>query len=169
MREVLFVPFFGGGTEINMKNAIESSVLTMLEPLAAELGVYIVEVSSKKENGQRYLRIFIDKEGGVGLDDCEAFSRAAEPILDENDPIAEAYTLEVSSPGADRKLVTDREFKYYIGRRVDVKLYKAVDGKKEFDGILSGFDDGTVVVTAENEEYRIKKGEAVYIRLHFEF
>lgn len=152
-----------------MKNAIERAVLEMSEPVAEKLGVYIVDISSKKENGQRYLRIFIDREGGVGLDDCEAFSRLAEQILDENDPIAEAYILEVSSPGADRKLVTEREFRYYIGRQVDVKLYKAVNGIKEFDGILSDFNDDVAVIKTDGAEYRIKKEEAVYIRLHFEF
>lgn len=152
-----------------MKNATEKAVLEMTEATAEKLGVYIVDVSSKKENGQRYLRIFIDKEGGVGLDDCEAFSRAAEPILDEKNPIAEAYTLEVSSPGADRKLVTDREFEYYIGRHVDVKLYKAADGVKEFDGILSDFKDGTALIKSGEKEYSVKREEAVYIRLHFEF
>lgn len=152
-----------------MKNSIETAVMSLAEPIADAMGVYVVDVSSKKENGQRYLRIFIDKEGGVGLDDCESFSRTVEPVLDEKDPIREAYTLEVSSPGADRKLVTEREFKYYIGREVDVKLYKAADGKKEFTGVLSGFNDGVAAVTLNGAEYKIKKEEAVYIRLHFEF
>ena len=152
-----------------MKNSVENTVLALAEPIAEELGVYVVDVSSKKESGERYLRIFIDKEGGVGIDDCEAFSRAIDPILDEEDPISEAYSLEVSSPGADRKLETDREFNYYIGREVDVKLYKALDGVKEFTGILSGYENATAIVKCEDDEIAIKTKEAVYIRLHFEF
>ena len=152
-----------------MKSSTENMVLALAEPIAEKLGLYVVDVSSKKESGERYLRIFIDKEGGVGIDDCEAFSREIDPILDENDPIPEAYNLEVSSPGVDRKLETEREFKYYIGREVDVKLYKALDGIKEFTGILSGFEDDTVFIKYENNEKIIKTKEAVYIRLHFEF
>ena len=155
--------------EIGMKNSTENTVLALAEPIAESLGVYVVDVSSKKESGERYLRIFIDKEGGVGIDDCEAFSRAIDPILDEYDPIPEAYSLEVSSPGADRKLETEREFKYYIGREVDVKLYKALDGVKEFTGILSGYEDDTVYIRFEENEKAINRKEAVYIRLHFKF
>lgn len=152
-----------------MKNSVEVLVLEMAEPIAEELGVYVVDVSSKKEDSQRYLRIFIDKEGGVSLDDCEAFSRRIEPVLDEKDPIAEAYSLEVSSPGADRKLETDREFNYYTGREVDVKLYKAIDGKKEFSGILESYADKTAAISVDGEVINVKTSEAVYIRLHFEF
>ena len=152
-----------------MKNSVEALVLEMAEPISAELGVYVVDVSSKKEDGQRYLRIFIDKEGGVSLDDCEAFSRKIEPVLDEKDPITEAYSLEVSSPGADRKLETDREFNYYIGRDVDVKLYKAIDGQKEFTGTLENYSEKTAVIKTENSTINVKTSEAVYIRLHFEF
>lgn len=151
-----------------MKNSVETAVLNMSEPVAEKMGLYIVDVSSKKENGQRYLRIFIDKKGGVGLNDCEAFSRTIEPLLDEKDPIKEAYSLEVSSPGADRKLETEREFFYYIGREVDVKLYKAIGGEKEFSGILKDYKDGTAVIKADEKVFKIKNKEAVYIRLHFE-
>lgn len=151
------------------KNSVETAVTAIADELAAEMGMYVVDVECKKENGDRFLRIYIDKPDGVGIDDCEAFSRAIDPILDEKDPIKEAYTLEVSSPGADRKLVFEREFLYYIGRMVDVKLYKAIDGKKEFTGILSGYDGGTAVICVDDREIKVKTEEAVYIRLHFEF
>jgi len=151
-----------------MKNSTEKTVLALTEELAEQMGVYVVDVESKKENGQRFLRIYIDKQGGVGLDDCEAFSRAVEPILDENDPIAEAYSLEVSSPGVERQLKEDREFEYYIGRKVSVKLYKAVDGKKEFDGILKDYKDKTAFIENDIGTVEVKKEEAVYIKLFFE-
>lgn len=151
------------------KNAVETAVLKLSEELASKMNLYIVDAEYKKENGDMILRIYADKDGGIGIDDCEAFSRAFEPIIDEADPIKGAYTLEVSSPGADRKLVWEREFLYYRGREVDVKLYKATDGKKEFSGILADFADGTATINAADGEIKIKTDEAVYIRLHFEF
>ena len=151
-----------------MKNSIENAVLSMTEQIADKMGLYVVDVESKKENSSRYLRIYIDKEGGVGIDDCEAFSREIEPLLDERDLIKEAYSLEVSSPGADRKLVGEREFLYYIGREVDVKLYKAVDGKKEFSGILHDYKDGTAFIETDSGVLEVKNNEAIYIKLHFE-
>lgn len=152
-----------------MKNSIEKSVFELTEPIAKKLGMYIVEISFVKENGKRILRIFIDKDGGVGINDCEEFSRAVDPVLDEADPIEEAYSLEVSSPGADRKLETERELLYYTGRKVDVKLYKSICGHKEFTGELCGFSDGIVKIKFEDETIEVKKSEAVYIKLHFEF
>ena len=151
------------------KNAVETAVIAIADQLAEEMNMYVVDVECKKEDSGRVLRIYIDKPDGVGIDDCEEFSRAIEPALDEEDPIKEAYTLEVSSPGADRKLVWEREFLYYIGREVDVKLYKAADGKKEFTGILAGYDGTFVTVSTDETEIKVKISEAVYIRLHFEF
>ena len=151
------------------KNAVETAVIAIADKLAEEMNMYVVDVECKKEDSGRVLRIYIDKPDGVGIDDCEEFSRAIEPALDEEDPIKEAYTLEVSSPGADRKLVWEREFLYYIGREVDVKLYKAADGKKEFTGILADYDGTFVTVSTDETEIKVKISEAVYIRLHFEF
>lgn len=152
-----------------MKNSAESLVLEIADKLADEMGVYVVDVSIRKEKEDKILSIYIDKEGGVGIDDCEAFSRAIDPILDEEDPIDGAYNLEVSSPGADRKLVTEREFGYYLGREVDVKLYKAIDGEKEFSGILDSYSDGIAFIKTDDGIKEVNKKEAVYIRLHFEF
>lgn len=151
------------------KKAVETAMIEATEKLASEMNMYVVDAEYKKENGDSVLRIYVDKEGGIGIDDCEAFSRAAEVIIDEADPIKEAYTLEVSSPGADRKLVWEREFLYYIGREVDVKLYKATDGKKEFSGILSDYADGVASISTEDGKINVNTSEAVYIRLHFEF
>ena len=150
-----------------MANAIEKAVLELTEELAEKQGVYVVDVSYKKENGERFLRLFLDKPGGVGIDDCEAFSRAAETLLDEKDLIPEAYLLEVSSPGVDRKLRTEREFLWYLGREVEVKLYRAEDGKKEFSGILSEYQDETAWIESEGETIKVPVKEAVYIRLYF--
>lgn len=152
-----------------MANKTETAALALAEKTAEELGVYIVDVSYKKEGGDYILCYYIDKEGGVGIDDCEAFSRAMDPILDEADPVEGNYTLEVSSPGADRRLTKEREFLYYIGRSVEVKLFKAVDGIKEFTGVLTGFKDKTAEIDIGGKNISIPVKEASYIRLSFEF
>lgn len=148
-----------------MANKIEEAALALAEKTAGEMGVYIVDASYA--NG--ILCYYIDKEGGVGIDDCEAFSRAVEVVLDEADIIDKEYSLEVSSPGVDRKLKKEREFLYYIGREVEVKLYAARDGVKEFDGILKGYHDKTAVVEINGEDTEIPVKEAVYVRLKFIF
>ena len=139
-------------------DAKEESIQTILE-----MAEY------KKEGGMQILRVYIDKEGGVDLDDCEKFSRALEEILDKDDPIEEAYSLEVSSPGLDRQLKKEREFLHYIGRQVEVKLYKETDGRKEFDGILKEYKDKKVYIETEGEVLEINPKDAAYIRLYFEF
>lgn len=152
-----------------MAKGIENEIMKIAEPLAEYMGYYLVAVEYKKEGNDRFLRLFIDKEGGVGINDCEDFSRAVEVKIDEADPIEENYCLEVSSPGADRVLKTEREFKYYNGREVEVKLYSAIDSKKEFEGVLSGYTDGTALVDTGGKTLEIPVKQAVYIRLAFKF
>lgn len=152
-----------------MANKIEDMVLELAEPVAEEQGVYVVDVSYKKAKDGYELCIYIDKEGGVGIDDCESFSRTFEVVMDEKDPIENNYTLEVSSPGVDRKLVKDREFLYYIGYEVDVKLYKAIDGLKEFTGTLTDYKDKTAYIEYDGEVLQIPAKEAAYIKLSFRF
>lgn len=151
-----------------MANKTELLALEIGDKIAEGMGLCVVDAQFKKEAGKQYLRLFIDKEGGVGIDDCEAFSRAFGDEIDKLDPIEAEYTLEVSSPGVDRKLKTEREFLHYIGREVDVKLFKAKDGTKEFTGILKGYDGGNVTVDCGREKTLDVK-EAAFIRLHFEF
>ena len=151
-----------------MANKIEVLALEIADKLAAELQMTVVDAEFKKEGGKHFLRIFIDAENGVGIDDCERFSRAFSDSFDPIDPIEVEYTLEVSSPGLDRKLKKEREFKHYIGREVDVKLYKAMDGVKEFTGVLKDYTDGTANVLYNGAIININNKEAIYIRLHFE-
>lgn len=146
-------------------NKTEEKALQLGEDIAASQGVYIVDTSYEKG----VLCYYIDKEGGVSIDECEAFSRAVEDLLDKEDIIESEYSLEVSSPGVDRKLKKEREFLYYTGREVEVKLYAARDGVKEFDGILKGYHDKTAVVEINGEDTEIPIKEAVYIRLKFIF
>ena len=123
----------------------------------------------KKADDTYSLCYYIDKEGGIGIDECELFSKAVEELLDAEDFIEENYTLEVSSPGADRKLTKEREFLSYIGREIDVKLYKAENGVKEFTGVLKDYKDKTAFVELDGEVKEIPVKQAVYIRLSFKF
>ena len=148
---------------------IEDTVLEISDSLAEKMNFSVVDAEYKKEGGMQILRVYIDKEGGVDLDDCEKFSRALEEILDSEDPIEEAYNLEVSSPGLDRQLKKEREFLHYVGRQVEVKLYKETDGRKEFDGILKEYKDKKVYIETDGEILEINPKDAAYIRLYFEF
>lgn len=152
-----------------MANKTEIQALAAGESIAAAQGVYIVDVDYSKSADSYSLCYYIDKEGGVGIDECEKFSKAIETVLDEMDFIETNYTLEVSSPGADRQLKKEREFLYYIGREVDVKLYKAENGVKEFSGTLKDFQDGSAFIETEKETKEIPVKQAAYIRLRFEF
>ena len=132
------------------KSNTEKKVLPLLEPIVAERGLELVDLEFVKEGVNWYLRVYIDKDGGVNIDDCEAVSRALEVKLDEKDPIEQAYILEVSSPGIDRPLKKDADFVKYQGEIIDVKLYKAQDGSKQYQGKLLGLEDGVLSIEEEN-------------------
>ena len=148
-----------------MANKIENIALQLGEAIAENEGVYIVDV----EYANGVLCYYIDCEGGVGIDKCESFSRAVETVLDKENIIDNEYSLEVSSPGVDRKLKTQREFLYYTGREVDVKLYAPIDGVKEFSGILKDYHDKTAVVEIDGVDKEFPTKDTVYIRLRFVF
>lgn len=148
-----------------MANKIENAAMTVAESIAEEKGVYIVDVSY----AGGVLCYYIDKDGGIGIDECEAFSRAVEVILDRENIIDKEYSLEVSSPGVDRKLKKDREFMYYIGREVEVKLFAPLDGVKEFEGILKDYKDKTAFIEYNGNITEIPVKNASYIRLKFVF
>ncbi len=118
-----------------------------------------------KEGANWYLRVYIDKEGGVTIDDCEAVSRALEAKLDEADPIEQAYILEVSSPGIDRPLKKDEDFVKYQGEMIDVKLYKAQEGRKQFQGKLLGLADGVVSLEEDGKIFAFERKDIASVRL----
>ncbi len=148
---------------------IDDRVLEISDELAEKMSFSVVDVEFKKEGQEKILRVYIDKDGGVDLDDCEKFSRSLEEILDEEDFIEEAYSLEVSSPGLDRQLKKEREFLHYIGREVEVKLYKEQDGLKEFSGILKDFEGKIASIEVSGEVIKVNPKDAAFIKLYFEF
>ncbi|MBR6897685.1 MAG: ribosome maturation factor RimP [Lachnospiraceae bacterium] len=141
----------------------------LLKPIAERLGLEIVDVEFVKEAGNYYLRAYLDKEGGITIDDCEAASRALSDELDKEDFISESYILEVSSPGLDRPLKKDKDFDRSIGRDVEIRLFKADDGVKEYRGSLKAYDKDTVTVLVNDEEKSFERKNISLIRLAFEF
>ncbi len=148
---------------------VEDTVLGLADGLAEKLGFFVVDVELVTEMGEKILRVYIDKEGGVSLDDCEEFSRAFDSIIDEADPIPEAYSLEVSSPGLERRLKKEREFLHYIGSMVEVKLFRETNGRKEFSGILADYSEKTAYIDCDGERVSVNPKDAAYIKLYFEF
>ena len=143
----------------------------LAEPVIAEQGCTLWDVEYVKEAGTWYLRVLIDKEGGVDILDCEAISRQLSDLLDEADPIEGSYTLEVGSAGAERALKRPADFQRYLGSPVLVKLYKPVDGRKEFPGTLTAYNeaDGSVTVDLNGSVYTFGKKDVALCRLRVEF
>ena len=131
-------------------NNTELKVLPLLEPIVEANNLELVDLEFVKEGVNWYLRVYIDKEGGVTLDDCEVVSRTLEAKLDEKDPIEQAYILEVSSPGLDRPLKKEADFVKFQGEIIDVKLYKAVNGSKQYQGKLLGLENGMLSIEEDN-------------------
>ena len=140
-------------------------------PAIAEQGCTLCDVEYVKEAGTWYLRILLDKEGGVDILDCEEISRKVSDLLDEADPIEGSYTLEVGSAGAERALKRPSDFQRFLGSPVLVKLYRAREGRKEFSGYLKSYDEATgdVTVTVGKQELVFPKQETALVRLRVEF
>ena len=148
----------------------ESRTEAFLLPVLAEHNFELWDVEYVKEAGTWYLRAYIDKEGGIAVDDCEVISRALSDRMDEEDFIEEAYILEVSSPGLGRPLKKDKDLERSLGESVDVKLFRAMDRQKEFTGILKAWDKDTVTLEFEEEaELVIERSNIALIRLAFDF
>lgn len=137
----------------------------LILPILEENGVELYDIDFEKEGSDWYLRVYIDKEGGVNINDCENVSRAFNKILDEKDYIEEVYIFEVSSPGLGRQLKKDIHFEKSIGESVDLKTYKPIDKCKEFTGILKAFDQDTITVVINDEDRVFKRKEVAIVRL----
>ena len=145
-----------------------SAVRAIAEPIAQRLGLEIWDIRFLKEGTGWFLRIFIDKDGGVGIDDCVEMSRALNAPLDEADLIEQAYCLEVSSPGVERQLLRDEHFQKYLGAPVKLKTIRPVDGKREFSGVLEDYDNGLATVRLEDGSgLSLSKKEAAWIKLDY--
>lgn len=152
----------------------EAKTEELLKPIVEQYHVEIYDVEYVKEGSDWFLRAYIDKDGGVDINDCEAVSRALSEVLDEKDFIEDAYIMEVSSPGLGRQLKKDKHLAHSIGQEVEIKTYKAVDKVKEFSGILKAFDENTVtveVVTGEDssQEMVFNKSDIAIIKLALDF
>jgi len=138
-------------------------------PVVNQHGCTLWDVEYVREGAERYLRIYIDKEGGVDISDCEKISRALDPMLDELDIIAESYHFEVCSAGLERPLRRPSDFARFMGSPITVKLYRPWEGKKEFPGILRGYEDGKVTVETGSETITFEKSQVALVRLRVEF
>ncbi len=143
-----------------------AAVWEIAEPIAEELGLVIWDIRFVKEGADWFLRIFIDKDGGVGITDCENMSRAIDKPLDDADPIEQSYCLEVSSPGLERELTREAHFEVCKGEKIKVKMIRAVDGVREFSGILESSEGMSIVLRLEDgSAMNIDKKETSYIKL----
>ena len=138
----------------------------LARPIVEQNGCTLWDVEYVKEAGSWFLRIYIDKDGGVSINDCEAVSRPLSDALDEADPIEGSYTLEVSSAGTDRVLKKPEHFQQFLDADVEVRLYRARDGRKELVGKLKGYDDGDVTLEAAGETLVLEKKDVAQVRLY---
>ncbi|MBQ9886494.1 MAG: ribosome maturation factor RimP [Lachnospiraceae bacterium] len=152
------------------REEIERMTEELVTPIITKNNFELVDVEFVKEGSNHYLRAYIDKEGGITVDDCELVSRALSDLLDEKDFIAESYILEVSSPGLGRPLKKEKDYKRSLGKELEIRLYRAVDKQKEFYGILKSYDDSTVTISDENDkELTFEKSDIALIRLAVHF
>lgn len=148
----------------------EAKTEEFLMPLMEENNFELVDVEYVKEAGNWYLRVYIDKEGGITVDDCEVISRRLGEWLDKKDFITDSYILEVSSPGLGRPLKKDKDFDRNIGKDVDIKLYKPLNKQKDYKGTLASYNKETVTITLEDgTEFVLNRPEIALIRLAFDF
>ena len=148
---------------------ITERIAQFAEPVVVEHGCSLWDVEYVREGTEYFLRLYIDKEGGVDITDCEAISRAMDPILDEQDPIQDSYHFEVCSAGLERALKRPSDFEKFLGSPITVKLYRPVNGMKELPCVLKGYEDGKVTVEMGKETITFEKSQVALVRLRVEF
>lgn len=154
---------------MSKREIYEQKTEELLLPIMEENGFELVDVEYVKEGGNWYLRAYIDKPGGISVNDCELVSRRLSDLLDEKDYVEDAYILEVSSPGLGRPLKKEKDFKRSLGELVEVRTYRMIEKRKEFTGILKAYDDHTVTIEEDETERVFDKSEIALIRLAFDF
>ena len=145
---------------------LTDQITALASPVIEEEGCTLWDVEYVREAGTRYLRVYIDKEDGVSIDDCERISRRLDPVLDEADPIAESYVFEVGSAGADRELKRPRDYEQFMGSEVEVHLYRPVGGSKRHVGVLRSYEDGAVGIEQNGTARRFEKEQVAQVRLY---
>lgn len=154
---------------MSRRETYEEKTETLLLPIVEKAGVAIYDVEYVKEGKDYYLRVYIDKPGGVNIQDCETVSRALSDVLDTEDFIPDAYILEVSSPGLGRVLKKDRHLEQSLGEQVEIKTYKPIDKAKEFSGILQAYDAGTLTIEEDGETRVFDRQDIATVRLALDF
>ena len=144
-------------------------VAELARPIVEEQGCELWDVEYVREGSEYFLRLYIDKEGGVDIDDCEAISRAMDPILDEKDPVPGSYHFEVCSAGLERALKRPGDFERFMGSPITVKLYRPYNGLKELPCVLRGYEDGKLTVESGKETITFEKSQVALVRLRVEF
>ncbi len=148
---------------------ITEQVWQFAEPVVQAHGCTLWDVEYVREGGEWYLRLYLDKDGGVDINDCEAVSRALDPILDEKDPIPDSYHFEVCSAGLERVLKRPSDFEKFLGADVLVKLYRPRSGAKELKGVLTAYENGNVTIDQAGTPVTLEKQEIALVRLYVEF
>lgn len=148
---------------------VTDQVSAFAAPVVASLGCSLWDVEYVREGSEYFLRLYIDKEGGVSINDCEAVSRAMDPVLDEKDPIAGSYHFEVCSAGLERALRRPSDFEKFMGSNIMLKLYRPVNGLKEIPAVLVGYEDGKITAQCGTETLTFEKSQVALCRLRVEF
>ena len=148
---------------------VTEQVESFAKPIVESFGCKLWDVEYVREGSERFLRLYIDKDGGVDIEDCEKIHRAVDPVLDEKDPIAESYHFEVCSAGLERALKRPSVFEAFMGSPILIKLYRPRNGLKEIPGILRGYEDGRITAEAGKETITFEKSEVALVRLRVEF
>ena len=154
---------------MSVREQYEQKAEAMAQPIIDQFGFELVDVEYVKEAGNWYLRFYIDKEGGITVDDCEAVSRAFSDKLDENDFIEDSYIMEISSPGLDRPLKKEKDFARSMGKLVEIRTYRPIEKQKEFCGILNAYDESSVTIDEDGQLRTFDKKDIALIRLAIEF
>ena len=155
---------------MSKSESYEAKTEELIQPLIDSRGFELVDVEFVKEGSDWYLRVYIDKDGGISVNDCEDISRAFNEILDREDYVEGSYTFEVSSPGLGRPLKREKDYAWSMGKKLEIRTYRAIDRKKEFYGILKAYDADTVTIEQEDgQEMVFEKSNLALIRLAFDF
>lgn len=148
---------------------ITEAVANLAKGVVEAEGCSLWDVEYVREAGSYYLRVYIDKPGGVSINDCEAISRTLDKLLDEADPIPDSYIFEVASAGAERELKRPSDFEAFLGSEVEVRTYRPIDGQKAFVGTLEKYEEGTVTLSSGKKQIRLEKQDVALVKLHVSF